>query len=283
MDRAALLSKGEPVRTITIEGDEMPALGLGTWQLEGSDCRDAVRSALKIGYRHIDTATMYENEAAIGQELGLTDVPRQELWITSKIWRDDLRHNDVLKSIDQSLERLACDYLDLILIHWPNDDIPLRETMLALKEVRTEGRVRHIGVSNFTPSQVEEALALAPIITNQVECHPFLQQHDMYKLLQAKELVLTAYSPLAHGSIDEDETVRGIARKHKASPEQIALAWQLHRPGIAAIPKASSEQHLRSNLDALSITLEADDLAAIRQVDRGERIIDPDFAPAWGH
>ncbi|MFW5828939.1 MAG: aldo/keto reductase [Planctomycetota bacterium] len=270
------------MRTITIEGDAMPVLGLGTWQLEGADCCDAIRSALDMGYRHIDTATMYGNEAEIGQELGKSDIPRDQLWITSKIRREHLHHDDVLASIDKSLERLACDYLDLALIHWPNEDVPLRETMLALKEIRKEGRIRHIGVSNFTPSQVREARELAPIITNQVECHLFLQQHEMYELLRSHEMVLTAYSPLARGGVEEDETVQRLADKHDASPEQIAIAWQLHREAVVAIPKASSEKHLRSNMEALSISLDDEDLETVRSLDRGERIIDPEFAPAWG-
>lgn len=270
------------MRSIAIEGDDMPALGLGTWKLQGTDCRNTVRSALEMGYRHIDTATMYENEAEIGQELGASDIPRQDLWITSKIWRDDLHHQAALASIDRSLERLACDYLDLVLIHWPNDDIPLYETMLALREMRQEGRVRHIGVSNFTPSQVQQALELAPIITNQVECHLFLQQQQMHELCQAHNLVLTAYAPLARGGVAEDQTVTRLANKYQITPEQLALAWQLHRPGVAVIPKASSEEHLRANLDALKVSLAEEDLAALRQLDRGERIINPEFAPAWG-
>lgn len=270
------------MRTISIEGDEMPILGLGTWKLQGTACRVAVRSALQMGYRHIDTATMYENEADIGQELASSGVPRQDLWITSKIWRDDLHHQAALASIDRSLERLACDYLDLVLIHWPNDSIPLSETFLALKEMRQEGRVRHIGVSNFTPSQMEKALELAPIITNQVECHLFLQQNDLYELCQAKHLVLTAYAPLARGGVTDDETVLQLSHKYQITPHQLALAWHFHRPGVAAIPKASSEDHLRANLEALDVVLADEDLETLAQLERGGRIIDPEFAPSWG-
>jgi len=270
------------MRYLDIEDDRVPAIGLGTWQLEGDECRTTVSRAIDLGYRHIDTATMYNNEEQVGQGIADSGINRHELWITTKVWRDDLHHQEVLGSIDKSLERMACDYIDLLLIHWPNDEVPLRETLQAMKEMRSEGRVRHLGVSNFTPSQVREAKELAPVVCNQVECHLFLQQHDMYCLLRELNMLMTAYSPLARGHVDEDDAVERLAAKHGSTPEQIAIAWQLKRDGVMVIPKASSEEHLRQNLAAMDLELDDEDFEAIRGLDRGERIIDPDFAPVWG-
>lgn len=266
-----------------IDGDRVPILGLGTWQLAGANCQRTVRSALDWGYRHIDTAPAYDNEADVGEAILNSPLDRRELWITTKIWRDDLRYQDAVTSIHRSIDRLACDYLDLVLIHWPNDEVPLSETLLAMKEMRSEGFVRHLGVSNFTPSQVEEARHLAPVTCNQIECHLFLQQHAMHRQLRRLGMLMTAYSPLARGRVEDEDAVERLAAKHGATPEQIAIAWQVRREGVMVIPKASSDEHLRQNLTALDLELDVEDLETISSLDRGERIIDPDFAPSWSH
>lgn len=260
----------------------MPALGLGTWQLKGQECRDIVKLALDLGYRHIDTAVAYDNEEDVAAGIQASGLDRQLLWITSKIWIDDLHRRDAFTSVEDSLRRLSSDYLDLVLIHWPNDQVPMQETLEAMREMRDKGLVRHIGVSNFTLSQVREARELAPILCNQVECHLFLQQQDMHALLQELGMLLIAYSPLARGDVEQDEAVERLAIRHRATPEQIALAWLLQRQQVAAIPKASSREHLIDNLKSLDIKLDQDDLDLIEGLDRGQRIIDPDFAPAWG-
>ena len=265
-----------------IKGEDVPALGLGTWQLNGKACIRAVERALEIGYRHVDTAQAYENEKEVGRALVQSAIDRADLFLTTKVWRENLAPNRVRPSTERSLKDLGVDYVDLLLIHWPADDVPASETLGVMRTLQREGKVRYLGVSNFTPSLVEEALEAAPLFCNQVEYHPFLSQDELLALARRHGMLLTAYSPLARGNVLEDETLRHIGEGHGKSPAQVALRWLVQQRGVAAIPKAADEDHLQSNFDIFDFELSGGEMDRIAGLARGERITSPAFAPTWG-
>lgn len=272
----------EDVRTKEIQGTEVPALGLGTWMLEGRACREAVRDALEIGYRHVDTAQAYGNEDEVGRGLADSGVPRDEVWLTTKVWLENLDHDRTLESTRASLRRLGTDHVDLLLIHWPpTGGVPIAEPLRALRRLQEDGRVRHIGVSNFTPTLLDEALDEAEIFCNQVEYHPFLAQDDLLRTCQEWDLLLTAYSPLARGRVLDDPVLREIGDRRGKSPAQVTLRWLLQQEQVVAVPKAASAEHRRANLEVFDFQLSLDEMEAIHGLARGERIIDPEFAPDW--
>ena len=266
----------------TLSGVPMPALGLGTYQLRGDAARRAVAHALGAGYRHLDTAQIYDNEAAVGAGLRDAAVDRDEVFLTTKVWHTALAHADVLRTTDESLRRLGVDRVDLLLMHWPTPDVPLAETLGALQEVRAAGKARLIGVSNTPPAMLERALALVPdLATDQVEHHVFLGQPDILNTVRAHGMVLTSYSPVAQGAAMRDATVQDIAAAHGATPAQVALAWLLAQDRVAAIPRSSSAEHREANLAAARLTLTGDDLARLDALPKGRRLVDPAFAPDW--
>jgi 2,5-diketo-D-gluconate reductase B len=260
-------------------GYSIPSLGFGTWELTGRSCSNAVLSALKAGYTHIDTAVMYENENFIGSAIEESGIDRENLFITTKIWSAHLHHADVIKYCRRSLKQLKTDYLDLLLIHWPNRAVPLRETFGAFEELVENRNVRSVGVSNFTIHHLEDALNATriPLSVNQVEFHPYLYQKDLLDFCRENGIVITAYSPLARGKVLKDETIKQIASKRNAEPSQIVLAWVLSK-NCAAIPKASSENHIKSNLLAADIILTDDEIREIDQIEVFNRTIDPGWA-----
>ncbi len=264
--------------------ERVPALGLGTWQLSGDEARGGVAHALDLGYRHLDTAQVYENEAAVGDGLRASDVERDAVFLTTKVWRDQLRHRDLIASTDESLRKLKVDYVDLLLVHWPSDEVELAETLDALQEVQHAEKARHLGVSNFTPSLLAEALRLAPgLVCNQVEYHPYLDQSDLLEVVHEHGLFLTAYSPIARGRVLEDDVIREIAEAHGKSPAQVTLRWLLQQDRVAAIPKAASAEHRAANFDIFDFALSDEEMTRIAGLAREDgRIIDPEFAPAWG-
>lgn len=266
---------------IEAQGAKMPAIGLGTWMMEGETCTRAVEEALALGYRHIDTAQMYGNEAEIGEAMDASDVPRDEIWLTTKVWQDYLARDQLKRVAEQSLRKLRTDSLDLLLIHWPNPEVPLDEPLGAMRELQDDGRVRFLGVSNFPAGWLRAALERAPIFCNQVEHHVYLPQPDLERMAHDHDLVLAAYCPLARGRVLRDATLEAIGERHGKSAAQVALRWLVQRERIAAVPKASSEAHLRGNLDVLDFELSEDDLERIARLGRGERLIDPGFAPDW--
>lgn len=269
------------VTTKEVQGVEVPALGLGTWMLSGEECVEAVVDALELGYRHIDTAQAYENEAEVGRGLARSGLPRDEVWLTTKIWMDDAGHDDVLRTTDLSLERLGVDHVDLLLLHWPNPKVPLSETLGAMRHLQEEGKARYLGVSNFPPDLLDEALDEAEIFCNQVEYHPFLAQDEVLGICHEWDLLLTAYSPLARGRVMKDETLRAIASDHGKSAAQVALRWLLQQEQVATVPKAASPAHRRSNFEVFDFELSAEEMEQIHALARGERIVDPEFAPEW--
>ncbi len=271
------------MKMLTHSGTRMPALGLGTWQLTGSACARAVRGALDLGYRHIDTAQAYGNEAEVGSAIAESGVDREQLFLTTKLWTDRLSRADVLRSAEESLRRLRTDRLDLLLIHWPNPRVPLAETLEAMAELREAGKLRHIGVSNFPVALLREAVEEvgADIFCDQVEYHPLLSQRPVLDYLRPRGMPLVAYSPLAHGKVLTHPEVRRIASKHGATPAQVSLAWLLGQDGVAAIPKASGMEHLRDNLAALDLDLDPADRAALDRLQGHTRTVAPSWAPNW--
>jgi len=257
----------------------IPTLGFGTWELTGKSCFNAVLSALKSGYTHIDTAVMYENENFVGDAIFKSGIEREKLFITTKIWFSHLHHADVIKFCRRSLKQLKTDYLDLLLIHWPNRSVPLKETFGAFEQLVENKQVRSIGVSNFNIHYLQDALEATtlPISVNQVEFHPYLYQSELLDFCRDNNIVITAYSPLARGKILKDETIRQIASRRNAEPSQIVLAWILSK-NCTAIPKASSESHIKSNLAAAEISLTDSEIREIDQIQVNSRTINPGWA-----
>ncbi len=243
-------------------GYNMPALGLGTWQLRGDICTNAVRTALSLGYDHIDTAEAYRNHEAIRDALKEHD--RDTVFITSKIPPSELRHDDVLAMGNRALKELGVDYLDLLLIHWPNDEIPIAETLSAMAKLVKQGKVRSIGVSNFMVSHLEEALAVTkvPITVDQVKFHPYHNQRALLEYCKAHNIVVTSYSSFGNGSLIGDQALERIAAKVGKSMPQVVLKWLLMK-GLVVIPKSANPAHIKANMDIFDWELDAEDFAAI--------------------
>lgn len=266
----------------TIQGEEVPALGLGTWLLRGDACREAVTHALDIGYRHIDTAQAYDNETEVGQGMQDAGVGRERVFLTTKVWFENLAPTDVRRTAERSLRRLQTEYVDLLLIHWPNERAAaLEHTLDALLELKAEGKTRHVGVSNFTPTLVQRTLDHTSIFCNQVEYHPYLSQETLLALARAHSFLLTAYAPIARGKVMSDDTLRDIGATHGKTPAQIALRWLIQQDQVAAIPKASSAEHREQNVDLFDFELSGEEMTRIFRLAHGQRLVDPAFAPAW--
>lgn len=264
----------------------IPAFGLGTFRLQGQTVIDSVRTALELGYRAIDTAQIYGNEAEVGQAIAEAGVPRSTLFLTTKVWIDSLARDAVVPSLEASLRRLRTDHVDLALIHWPSPggQVPLSATLEGLLEARERGLVRQIGLSNFTVALMREALDIAGpgvLATNQVELSPYLQNRRVAAFAREHGLHLTSYMTLAYGKVLGDPVLQGIAQRHGATVAQVALAWAMQQ-GHAVIPSSTKREHLASNLRAQSLRLSEAEMAAIAGLDRHERQADPaGIAPAW--
>jgi len=260
-------------------GNKMPVLGLGTWQMQGNRCKEAVKTAIEMGYTHIDTAWIYENQKEIGQALKEINANRTKLFITSKVWRTALSYDDLLAQCEETLKDLRTSYLDLYLVHWPNPEVPIKDTMRALKKLNDDGKVKNVGVSNFNIRLLKEALrnTRVPISVNQVEYHAHLNQENLLKFCMDNDIVVTAYSPLARGSLLKDQVISSIAKKHKKTNSQVALRWLLQK-GLVVIPKASSGEHIKANMDIFNWSLGEEDMGKINSIGKKERLIDPGFA-----
>ena len=254
-------------------GEEMPRLGLGTFELLGGDCERVVAEALAMGYRHVDTAEGYGNEVEVGRALGSSGVAREEVFLTSKVWRDHLTPPLLRRHLEDTLRRLGIDYLDLYLVHWPNSAVPAAETATGMESLREEGLLRSWGVSNYTIRHLEEVLRHVPVATNQVELHPYFRQEALTRYARRHGFALTAYTPLARGRVCEDSLLLEIAREHGRTPAQIALAWALGK-GHAVIPKASRREHLADNLGALAVRLSPADVERIDRLPQSGRIFE---------
>ena len=242
-------------------GRQMPALGLGTWQLRGAACEQAVRTALDLGYRHFDTAERYGNEAEVGAAIAGSGVDRAEIFVTTKVWPDHFRAADLRRAADDSLRRLRLEHVDLYLLHWPNGAVPLAETVSALDDVAAQGKARTIGVSNFSVSLLREAAALstAPIACNQVPYHVLHPQRALVEYARAQGMAITAYSPLAKGQLAGHPVLARIGAKYGKSASQVALRWLVQQDGVAAIPKATREPNLRANFEIFDFALDDSD------------------------
>ncbi|MEP1152075.1 MAG: aldo/keto reductase [Balneola sp.] len=269
--------------TKNIQGIDVPEIGLGTFKLIGKECEQIVKLALNMGYRHIDTAQDYKNEREVGLGIKHAHIPREELFLTTKISMLNMEPDDVIKSTELSLQELDVPYLDLLLIHWPNPDVDIEKTIEAMLSIRDQGKALNIGVSNFPMKhlkEVNEELA-APIFCNQVEYHPLLGQLDLLDYAAEHDLMVTAYSPLAQAKILENSLITDLAEKYGKTPAQISLRWLIEQEQVIVIPKASSKEHLEANLDIYDFVLEDDDFYAIDELPKDQRIVTPDFAPDW--
>jgi 2,5-diketo-D-gluconate reductase B len=260
----------------------MPLLGFGTWQISDGEAERGVRDALEIGYRHIDTARAYGNERGVGRAIAGSNVPRAEIWVTTKIWSDDHEPSRLASAAEDSLRQLDTDYVDLLLLHWPSPDIPVEDTLEALQAVQQRGLTRQIGVSNFPPGLFRRALRAAPgIFNNQVEFHPFLAQDELLAIAEEHDNSITAYSPLAVGKAVKDPTIGEIAEKHGKSPAQVALRYLLEKPRTAVIPKASSHERRLENFQIQDFELTPEDTARLDALPKDERESDPSWGPDW--
>jgi len=248
-------------------GHAMPLLGLGTWQLRGDECTRVVQMALEMGYRHLDTAYNYKNQVEVARGLQASGIERGEVFVTTKIWPDALQYAQVHRQFAECVEQLATDYVDLLLVHWPNEAVPLAETLKAFDEIAASGRARSIGVSNFSPALIDEAreVASVPIVNNQIELHVGNVDTALLEHCRVHKVAVTAYRPLAKGDAADDMTLAAIGDKHGKSAAQVALRWLVQQE-IVAIPKASSEQHLRANMDIFDWTLDAEEMGRLHRL-----------------
>jgi diketogulonate reductase-like aldo/keto reductase len=261
---------------------EIPRLGLGTYRMtDREECVNAVTTALESGYRHVDTAQMYDNESFVGEAIAAADVPREDVFLATKLDTDNTGYDDVLATTDESRERLGVDTLDLLYVHWPTDAYDPEETLPALDALYDDGVVDHVGLSNFTPTQLETAIERldAPVYAHQVEMHPLLQQEELLSMAQEHDHWLVAYSPIARGEVYDVPEIQAVAEKHDATPAQVSLAWLLAKENVVVIPKAANPDHVRENFGALDVDLDAADVARIDGIERTHRIVDFPSAP----
>ncbi|MGM0371431.1 MAG: aldo/keto reductase [Halobacteriota archaeon] len=259
----------------------MPRLGIGTWEnTDPEECSNAVKTALEMGYRHVDTAQIYGNEAEVGRGIAQADVDRESIFLATKVWIDSLDPEAVRTTTEESLEKLGVDYVDLLYVHWPADTYDPTETLPAFQELVEAGLTERIGVSNFEPEHLETASSVLgeDPFANQVEMHPLLPQTELRETVAEMDTEIVAYSPLARGRVFDVPEITDVANKHDVSEAQVSLAW-LREKGVTAIPKATSEDHIADNWASRTLELDADDIEKIDGIDRIERQVDPDFAP----
>lgn len=272
------------MKSFEYNGIEIPKLGLGTWKSKGQDCQNAVCEGLKMGYRHIDTAQIYDNEEAVGAGINDSGITRSDIFLTTKVWRDKVGKSDLQNSVEESLGKLKTDYVDLLLLHWPVNDVPLEEQLDALQNVQKQGLTKLIGVSNYPVDllkRVREELNV-DIATDQVEYHPFLTQDNVLGYLKDKGMFLTAYSPLAQGEVLQNTTLKEIGLKYGLNPVQVAILWEYQQENVVTIPKSDKIEHMKSNLEAIEQELSEEDMQKISELQSPKgRLIDPDFAPEW--
>jgi len=271
------------LETKTIQGVTIPSLGLGTFELKGPEGEVAIRTAIELGYRQIDTAIRYGNEVEVGRAVRESGVARGDLFVTSKIWFTDLDPETVAHRVDESLERLGFDYVDLLLVHWPSKTVPLGETLSAFAEAKASGKTRLIGVSNFTVALLDEALDVhkAELFCNQVEYHPYLSQEKLLKRMREAGMLLNAYQPIARGKVFNSDILVELGRKYGKSAGQVTLRWLLQQDNVGAIPRSAKPENMKSNRDIFDIELSPEDMAAIHALARGERFSRFEWEPEW--
>lgn len=273
------------MHTVNANGANMPALGFGTFRMKEPEVNAILPKALDLGFRHVDTAQIYKNEEAVGAVLKASSVARADIFLTTKVWVDRFHHDDLLASVDESLARLKTDYVDLLLLHWPKSDVPLAERIGALNEVVKAGKTRHIGISNFNTTMMEEAVSLsgAPLATNQVEYHPYLDQTKVIETARKHGLSVTAYFVMADGQVPKDQLLREIGAAHGKTAAQVALRWVVQQDGLVALSKTATESRLKENFDIFDFALSDHEMQAIHALARPDgRIVNPEhLAEAW--
>lgn len=268
----------------TFDGTKIPRLGLGTWELSGDKAYEMTSKALEFGYRHIDTAAVYENEDEVGRAIRESGVPREEIFLTTKLWYTRIGDGESLKAMDDSLERLGVDYVDLILNHWPVPGMEIKPQVEPLAEIRASGKAKLIGVSNYTAGQLLQAVTDCPerLAVNQCEYHPMLDQDPVLKACRGFDMMFTSYSPIGQGQALSNPAIERVAEWNKKTPAQVVLRWHLQQANVAAIPRTSSEEHLKSNFDVFDFELSAEDMKTIYGLMKPDgRLIDPKWAPEW--
>lgn len=262
----------------------IPSFGAGTFRLQGPAAFDSVRNAIEAGYRAVDTAQIYNNEAEVGQAVAGSGVARADLFLTTKVWNDNFAAGRLVASLEESLEKLRTDYVDLALIHWPLSKVPVEEYMVALASARESGLARQIGISNFNIDYTRRAIAAVgakQIATNQIELSPYLQNRKLVAFLQEQGIHVTSYMTLGYGKVLEDPAIAAIAARHEATPAQVTLAWAMQL-GYSVIPSSTKRENLASNLLATGLQLTAQDMAEIAALERNGRMVNPEgLAPAW--
>ena len=275
----------EGERRLTVGEADIPVLGCGTWELRGELCASIVAEALKIGFRHIDTAQGYDNEAAVGAGIRASGIRRDDVFVTTKVRPQLVSQGALQRSVEESLERLGLDYVDLLLIHWPNPAIAVSESMAALGDARRRGLTRHIGVSNFTIATLDEAVRVSPepIVTNQIEYHPFLDQDRLLGAIRGHGLAVTAYCPIALGKVVGDPVIGAIAQAHGKTEAQVTLRWLVQQGDVIAIPRTSKVERLRENFDVFDFELTGTEMSRMSGLKRpGSKFINqPGWVPAW--
>lgn len=279
-----------PDQVAEVQGTHVPRLGFGTWLLYGQMAADAVVDAISIGYRHIDTARLYDNELWVGMGIRDSGIARGQLFLTTKVYASAFWSETGNRQVGQdglrwqtedSLLRLDTDYIDLVLLHWPSPGVPLQETLAGMAALIEEGLVRHIGVSNVPAGMLLRACEVAPVFCNQVEYHPFLSQDRLLEAARGLDVLVTAHSPLAQGRVLEDETLLRVGARHGKTASQIALRWLIEQPGVGTIPTATTPEWRRQNWDIFGFELSAEDGAEIAALPKDVRTVDPPFAPDW--
>ncbi len=273
------------MKTITAHGAAIPVLGFGTFRMEAPDVLRMVPAALKLGFRHVDTAQIYRNEAAVGEAIAGSGVARADIFLTTKVWIDNFAPDRFAASVDESLAKLKTDHVDLLLLHWPNGSVPLADQIGALNAAREAGRTRHIGVSNYTIALLRQARALsaAPLVTNQVEDHPYLDQGRLLAAMREAGMALTAYYAMADGKVFADPLLAEIAARHHRSIAQIVLRWLVQQEGVVALSKTVSEERARDNAAIFDFALDEAEMAAIHGLaEPNGRVLKPEgLSPVW--
>ena len=270
---------------VKANGAEIPALGFGTFRMPGPEVLDIVPKALQLGFRHVDTAQIYGNEAEVGTAIQQSGVPRSDIFLTTKVWVDSYARGSFAASVEESLKKLKTDYVDMLLLHWPGSPVPLAEQVEGLNAVRDAGKVRNIGVSNFNTHQMDEAarLSRAPLATNQVEYHPYLDQLKVLEDAERLGMSITAYYAMADGKVPKDPVLNDIGSHHGKSAAQVVLRWLIQQHGVVALSKTSTASRLKENFDIFDFHLTVDEMKAIHGLARPDgRIVDPQgLAPVW--
>lgn len=271
--------------TVSANGANIPALGFGTFRMPDADVLRVLPEALKLGFRHVDTAQAYKNEGAVGEVLANCGIPRADIFLTTKVWVDKVGHNAFIGSVDESLKQLKTDYVDLLLLHWPQSEMPLADRIGALNELVRAGKVRNIGVSNFSTALMAEAVELsdAPIATNQVEYHPYLDQTKVLTEARKTGMSVTAYYLMADGRVPSDPVLREIGAKHGKTAAQVTLRWAIQQKDVVALSKTATISRLPENFDVFDFALSLEEMEAIHGLARPNgRIVSPGhLAPVW--